>query len=46
MLFLKVIQSVKPKINNTLITRFKSTENRVDGLHGKNIPIKLTFRGH
>lgn len=46
MLFLKAIQSIKPKINNTLITHFRSTENGIDGLYGKNIPIKLTFRGH
>lgn len=46
MLFLKAVQSIKPKINNTLITHFKSTENGIDGLYGKNIPIKLTFRDH
>ena len=46
MLFLNAIQSIKPKINNTLITHFKSTENGIDGLYGKNIPIKLTLKGH
>lgn len=46
MLFLKASQSIKPKINNALITHFRLAENGMDGFYGKNISIKMAFKGH